>query len=146
MQLKQPVPYKSLTPNPFIKFAVQYACTSYQFFFFFHLQIINLNWIKSELIWYARKNLLVISNHRVLHFVYKHLPDCPGQVRVRFGQAFWKTKKVQLPVLGKLKKKIWTNSWYSTNQLIHKNKLLFFLGQVKMSFGQVIFIRFVLSF
>ena len=23
----------------------------------------------------------------------KHLPDCPGQVKVRFGQAFWNTKK-----------------------------------------------------
>ena len=25
--------------------------------------------------------------------VRKHLPDCLGQVKVRFGQAFWKTKK-----------------------------------------------------
>ena len=25
--------------------------------------------------------------------LHKHLPNCPVQVKVRFGQAFWKTKK-----------------------------------------------------
>ena len=34
---------------------------------------------------------------RVLH---KHLPICPGQVKVRFRQAFWETKKLQLPKSG----------------------------------------------
>ena len=34
------------------------------------------------------KPILILG--RVLH---KHLPDCLGQVKVRFRQAFWKTKE-----------------------------------------------------
>ena len=44
--------------------------------------------------------------HWLQHFIrvlHKHLPDCPGHVKVRFRQAFRKTKKWQLPESGKLK-------------------------------------------
>ena len=44
--------------------------------------------------------MMMMMMTRVLH---KHLPNCPGQVKVRFGQAFWKAKKWQLPKSGKLK-------------------------------------------
>ena len=53
----------------------------------------------------------------------KHLPDCPGQVKVRFGQG---------------KQLLWTYDFQ------YKKCLFFLLGQVKVSFGQVFFNKFIL--
>ena len=54
----------------------------------------------------------------------KHLPDCPGQVKVRFGQAFCKTKKKQLLELGKLK-------LYCGHTTFSTNFFFFFVGASK---------------
>ena len=66
-------------------------------------------------------------------------PNCPGQEKVRFGQAFWETKKWQLPESGKLK------VYCGHLDFQCKKKILFFfLGQVTILFGQVLFIKFKL--
>ena len=76
----------------------------------------------------------ILNMCRVLH---KHLPDCPGQVKVRVGQAFWKTNKKQLPKSGKIKV-------YCGHTTFSTKNISFSLGASKMSLGQVLFIKFVL--
>ena len=41
---------------------------------------------------------------------YKHLPNCPGQVKVRFGHVFWRTTKIGCLNQEKqnLQSKLWT--------------------------------------
>ena len=77
----------------------------------------------------------------VLHVHFKHLSDCPGQVKVRFGQVFWKTKN---SCLNRASLKCVMDNW-TYNFQYKKINLFLFGGQVKMSFGQVFFIRFVLQ-
>ena len=69
--------------------------------------------------------IIIIS--RVLH---NHLHDCLGQVKVRFGQAFWKTKKWQLPESSNL------NVYCGHTTFNTKYNSFFLWGQVKCHSGK----------
>ena len=41
----------------------------------------------------ANLSQVIKKQDHILRKLHQHLPDCPGQVKVRFGQSFRKTKK-----------------------------------------------------